>query len=120
MSLELDRRRPSLHPLALPRQGMRFSVFVIHAASPGRFAHHPGVTPGGVICGHRDNSAIGRNLARGPSPACTHVDPHRRRARPRIKAAGVIGPLDLVAIGLLSAGEAEELHAMETSGAAKS
>jgi hypothetical protein len=31
---------------------------------------------------------------------------------------GFISPLDLVAIGLMSAGEAKELHAMETSGAA--
>ena len=33
---------------------------------------------------------------------------------------GFISSLDLIAIGLLSAEEAEELHAMETSGAAKS
>ncbi|HUL26320.1 MAG TPA: hypothetical protein VLW44_11200 [Streptosporangiaceae bacterium] len=32
---------------------------------------------------------------------------------------GFISPLDLVAIGLMSAEEAEDLHAMETSGAAK-
>jgi uncharacterized membrane protein len=32
---------------------------------------------------------------------------------------GFISPLDLVGIGLMSAGEAEELHAMETSAAAK-
>ena len=31
---------------------------------------------------------------------------------------GFISPLDLVEIGLMSAGEAKELHAMETSGAA--
>jgi len=31
---------------------------------------------------------------------------------------GFISPLDLVQIGLMSAGEAKELHAMETSGAA--
>ena len=31
---------------------------------------------------------------------------------------GFISPLDLVGIGLMSAGEAKELHAMETSGAA--
>jgi hypothetical protein len=94
-------------------------VIGIHGAAPGLFAHHLGVTPGGVICGHCDNSAIGRNLARGPSPrARTLIG--TVGAGPRIKAAGVIGPLDLVAIGLLSAGEAEELHAMETSGAAKS
>ena len=33
---------------------------------------------------------------------------------------GFISPLDLVGLGLLSAGEAEELHAMETSAAAAS
>jgi uncharacterized membrane protein len=33
---------------------------------------------------------------------------------------GFISPLELVAIGLMSAEEAEELHVMETSGAAKS
>jgi uncharacterized membrane protein len=33
---------------------------------------------------------------------------------------GFISPLDLVAIGLVTAEEARELHAMETSGAAKS
>jgi uncharacterized membrane protein len=33
---------------------------------------------------------------------------------------GFISPLDLVAIGLMSAEDAKELHAMETSGAAKS
>jgi uncharacterized membrane protein len=32
---------------------------------------------------------------------------------------GFISPLDLVAIGLMTAEEAEELHAMETAGAAK-
>jgi uncharacterized membrane protein len=32
---------------------------------------------------------------------------------------GFISPLDLVAIGLMTAEEAEDLHAMETSGAAK-
>jgi hypothetical protein len=73
-----------------------------------------------VICGHRDNSAIGRNLARALAclPAPTLI--RTVGARPRITAPVVIGPLDLVAIGLLSAGAAEEPHAMETSGAAKS
>jgi hypothetical protein len=33
---------------------------------------------------------------------------------------GFISPLDLVAIGLLEAEEAEDLHAMETAAAAKS
>jgi len=38
-------------PLALAPQGMRFSVIVIDVAAPGRSARHPGITPGGVICG---------------------------------------------------------------------
>ena len=33
---------------------------------------------------------------------------------------GFISPLDLVGIGLMSADEAKDLHAMETSGAARS
>jgi len=69
---------------------MRFFVIVIHGAVPGLFAHHPGVTSEGVICGHRDNGAISRKT-RARAVACRHVDPHRRRARPRINAAGVIG-----------------------------
>jgi hypothetical protein len=71
-----------------------------------------------VICGHRDNSAIGRNLA-GPSLRARTLI-RTVGARPRINAPVVIGPLDLVAIRLLSAGAAEEPHAMETSGTAKS
>jgi hypothetical protein len=63
---------PSLHPLALPRQGMRFCVIVINVAAPDRSAHHPGITPGGVICGHRDNSAIGRSL-RARALACLYA-----------------------------------------------
>jgi hypothetical protein len=62
---------------------MRFSVIVIHGAAPGRFAHHPGVTSEGVICGHRDNSAIARKPARGP-PAGSGVlyeGAHTARAR---------------------------------------
>jgi hypothetical protein len=35
-------------------------------------------------------------------------------------ADGFISPLDLVAIGLVSAEEAEQLHAQETAGAAAS
>jgi hypothetical protein len=46
--------------LALLRHETRFSVVVIHVAAPGRFAHHPGVTPEGVICGHRDRDEGGR------------------------------------------------------------
>ena len=68
---------------------MRFYVIVIDVAAPGRSVHHLGITPGGVICGHRDNSAIGRSL-RARALACTHVDPHRGRARPGIIAPGVI------------------------------
>jgi hypothetical protein len=76
-------------PLALPQQGMRFSVIVFDVAAPRRSAHHPGITPGGVICGDRDNSSIGRDLrAAGPRlPASTLIrtvdaapgDHHARR-----------------------------------------
>ena len=44
--------------------GMRLSL---DAAVPGGSAHHPGITPGRVICGDCDNSSTGRNLrAAGP------------------------------------------------------
>jgi len=70
---------------------MRFYVIVIDVAAPGRSVHHLGITPGGVICGHRDNSAIGRNLrARAPRlPALTLI--RTADARPGIIAPGVIG-----------------------------
>jgi hypothetical protein len=35
---------------------MQFCVTVIDVAAPGRSAHHPGITPGGVIFGDRHNS----------------------------------------------------------------
>jgi len=63
--------------LALPPQGMRFSV--IDVAAPGRSAHHPGITLEGVISGDRDNSSIGRNL---------------REAGPRLPASTLIRTLD--------------------------
>jgi hypothetical protein len=37
-------------------------VSVIDVAAPGRSAHHPGITPRGVICGDRDNSPAGRGV----------------------------------------------------------
>src|SRR6266536_1468612 len=36
------------------------SVGTNDVAAPGRSAHHPGITPAGVICGDRDNSSMGR------------------------------------------------------------
>lgn len=67
-------------PLALP-PGMRFSVIVIviDVAAPGRTAHHPTITPRGVICGDRDDSAITRNLRAwsiGRQPGNLRVCPH--------------------------------------------
>src|SRR5213592_1318665 len=38
------------------------SVGTIDVAAPGRCAHHPGITPGRVICGDRDNSPMGAAL----------------------------------------------------------
>jgi hypothetical protein len=35
------------------------SVGTSDVAAPGRSAHHPGITPGRVIRGERDNSSIG-------------------------------------------------------------
>jgi len=37
---------------------MRFCFIVIDVAAPGRSVHHPGITPGRVICGDRDNSPM--------------------------------------------------------------
>jgi hypothetical protein len=39
------------------------SVSTSHGAAPRRSAHHPGITPGRVICGERDDSPIGTALA---------------------------------------------------------
>ena len=62
---------------------MRFYVIVIDVAAPGRSVHHLGITPGGVICGHRDNSAIGRNLRAGPRlPARTLIRSRATRRTP--------------------------------------
>ena len=60
--------------LALPLQGCGSRLF-IDVAAPGHSAHHPGITRGGVMCGDRDNSSIGRNLRGWPRPACEHLDP---------------------------------------------
>jgi hypothetical protein len=49
-------------------------------AAPGRPAHHPGITPGGVICGDRDDGSMGRRRLRGGPRACLkRFDPHRGR-----------------------------------------
>src|SRR6266516_4317415 len=45
------------------------SVGTSDVAAPGRCAHHPGITPGRVICGDRDNSPMGAALA-WPARAC--------------------------------------------------
>jgi hypothetical protein len=59
-------------------------------AAPGRFAHHPGITPGGVIRSGRDHSSMGPRRSRGrPVRAGKHADPHRGR-RPPIIAPGVV------------------------------
>ena len=58
--------------------GMRLSGSS-NVAAPGRCAHHPGITPGGVICGDRDNSPMGRGVrvASPRVPASTLIS-HRR------------------------------------------
>ena len=49
-------------------------------AAPGRSAHHPGITPEGVICTDRDNSPVGRGArVAGPCVPASRVDPHRGR-----------------------------------------
>ncbi len=57
--------------------GMRLSESS-NVAAPGRCAHHPGITPGGVICGDRD-SPINRGVrvASPRVPASTLIS-HRR------------------------------------------
>ena len=48
------------------------SVGTSDVAASGRCAHHPGITPGGVICGGRANSREGRGVRRAGPRACTH------------------------------------------------
>src|SRR6266576_4213281 len=51
------------------------SVGTIDVAAPGRSAHHPGITPGRVICGG-DNNPMGRAVRvagpRVPASTCWH------------------------------------------------
>jgi hypothetical protein len=42
---------------------MRFCFIFIDLAAPGRSAHHPGITHGGVICGGRDSSPVAAAFA---------------------------------------------------------
>jgi len=65
-----------------------------NGAAPGRCAHHPGITPGGVICGDRD-SPMGRGVrVAGPRvPAGTLIS-RRPGRRPGIILRGdVISPV---------------------------
>ena len=49
-----------------------------NGAAPGRCAHHPGITPGGVICGDRD-SPMGRGVRMaGPRVRASPLISHRR------------------------------------------
>ena len=73
--------------------GMRLSESS-NGAAPGRCAHHPGITPGGVICGDRD-SPMGRGVrVAGPRvPAGTLIS-RRPGRRPGIILRGdVISPV---------------------------
>src|SRR6266536_710576 len=47
---------PRWHGTLLPAAG-RQRRYVNDVAAPGLSAHHPGITPEGVICGHRDRWA---------------------------------------------------------------
>jgi len=63
---------PLLRPVGAAAAGMRFCFIAIDAAAPGRSAHHPGITPGGVICGGRDHSPVGRSVGvAGPRAAAS-------------------------------------------------
>jgi hypothetical protein len=65
---------PSLRAAGAAAARMRFCFIVIDididAAAPGRSAHHPGITPGRVICGDGDTSPVGRGVrVTGPREA---------------------------------------------------
>src|SRR6266566_9837575 len=50
------------------------SVGTSDVAAPGRSAHHPGITPGRVIRGDRDNSSVGAaGVAGSRVPASTVI-----------------------------------------------
>ena len=66
-----------------------------NGAAPGRCAHHPGITPGGVICGDRDNSPMGRGVrVAGPRvPAGTLIWHRPGRCPGMILRGDVISPV---------------------------
>ena len=72
-----DGARPSSH-----HQSTR-TIRTSHVAAPGRCAHHPGITPEGVICGDRDNSPAGHGARDSVTrtPGC--VRPGRRGSEVR-------------------------------------
>jgi len=64
-------------------------------AAPGRPAHHPGITPGGVICGDRENSPMSQcaRMADRRVPASTLIPYHRRRRPGIILPGAMISPV---------------------------
>lgn len=57
-------------------------IRVINGAAPGRCAHHPGITPGGVICGDRDSPMVRGVRVAGPRvPASTLISHCRGSVR---------------------------------------
>ena len=57
--------------------GMRLSASS-NGAAPGRCAHHPGITPGGVICGDRDSPMVRGVRVAGPRVPASTLISHRR------------------------------------------
>jgi len=55
-------------------------ICVIDVAAPGRSAHHPAITPAGVICGDRDQSPTGRGVHVTAHACLQHGEEHRGRA----------------------------------------
>jgi hypothetical protein len=84
-----------------PRCRRRDAVIrVINGAAPGRCAHHPGITPGGVICGDRDNSPMGRGVRVAvPRVPASKLISHRPRRRTGVILRGdVISPVRQAAL----------------------
>jgi hypothetical protein len=68
--------------------GMRLSESS-NVAAPGRCAHHPGITPGGVICGDRDGPMDrGVRVASPRVPASTLISHRRGGVAARIRVPG--------------------------------
>ena len=72
---------PLRSPVGAAAAGMRFLSFHRRCRT-GPFCAPPGITPGGVTCGDRDDSSTGRNLRGWPWAACQHVDPQGGRGAP--------------------------------------